>query len=103
VPIEDRGRSSRRGRTTPVTIGFERGEATLLALDSGGGNRPPLGRRRREQKLQELPEAHTEPPRPLIRLKRIYNFCCSMLVYTPFVLYFVTLRGIFTHFPKLTY
>jgi hypothetical protein len=39
----------------------------------------------------------------LIRLKRIYNFWCSMLVYTPFALCFVTFRGIFTHFSKLTY
>jgi hypothetical protein len=39
----------------------------------------------------------------LIRLKRIYNFGCSMLVYTPFALCFVTLRGVFMHFPELTY
>jgi hypothetical protein len=39
----------------------------------------------------------------LIRLKRIYNFLCSMLVFTPFTLCFVTLRGIFMWFPKLTY
>jgi hypothetical protein len=39
----------------------------------------------------------------VIRLKRIYNFLCSMLVLTPFALCFVTLRGIFMHFPKLTY
>jgi hypothetical protein len=39
----------------------------------------------------------------LIRLKRIYNFLCSMLVYTPFALCFVTLRGIFMHFPELSY
>jgi hypothetical protein len=37
----------------------------------------------------------------LIRLKRIYNFLCSMLVFTPFAYYFVTLRGIFMHFPEL--
>jgi hypothetical protein len=39
----------------------------------------------------------------VIRLKYIYNFLCSMLVYTPFALYFVTLRGIFMHFPELTH
>jgi hypothetical protein len=39
----------------------------------------------------------------LIRLKRIYNFRCSMLVYALFVLCFVTLRDVFMHFPKLTY
>jgi hypothetical protein len=39
----------------------------------------------------------------LIRLKRIYNFLCSMLVFTPFDLCFVTLRGIFMRFPELTY
>jgi hypothetical protein len=39
----------------------------------------------------------------LIRLKRIYNFLCSMLVFTPFALYFVTLRGVFMRFPELTY
>jgi hypothetical protein len=35
--------------------------------------------------------------------QRIYNFLCSMLVYTPFALSFVTLRGVFMHFLKLTY
>jgi hypothetical protein len=40
---------------------------------------------------------------PLIRLKHIYNLLCSMLVYTPFALCFVTLRGVFMHFPELTY
>jgi hypothetical protein len=39
----------------------------------------------------------------VIRLKRIYNFYCSMLVYTPFALCFVTLRGVFMHFIELTY
>jgi hypothetical protein len=39
----------------------------------------------------------------VIGLKRIYNFWCSMLVYTPFALCFVTLRGIFMHFLELTY
>jgi hypothetical protein len=40
---------------------------------------------------------------PLIRLKRINNFLCSMLVFTPFALFFVTLHGIFMHFLELTY
>jgi hypothetical protein len=39
----------------------------------------------------------------VIRLKRIYNFLCSMLIYAPFALCFVTLRDVFTHFPELTY
>jgi hypothetical protein len=39
----------------------------------------------------------------LIRLKRIHNFWCSMLVFTPFAYCFVTLRGTFMHFPELTY
>jgi hypothetical protein len=39
----------------------------------------------------------------LIHLKRIYNFWCSMLAFTPFALCFVTLRGIFMRFPELTY
>jgi hypothetical protein len=38
-----------------------------------------------------------------ICLKHIYNFWCSMLVYTPFALSFVTLCGVFMHFPELTY
>jgi hypothetical protein len=41
--------------------------------------------------------------RGLIRLKRIYNFWCSMLVFTPFAYCFVTLRGTFMHFLELTY
>jgi hypothetical protein len=39
----------------------------------------------------------------LVRLKRIYNFLCSMLVYAPFALCFVTLYGVFMHFSELTY
>jgi hypothetical protein len=39
----------------------------------------------------------------LTRLQRIYNFWCSMLVFTPFAYCFVTLRGTFMHFPELTY
>jgi hypothetical protein len=39
----------------------------------------------------------------LIRLKHIYNFLCSMLIYTPFALCFVTLRGVLMHFLELTY
>jgi hypothetical protein len=34
----------------------------------------------------------------VIRLERIYNFWCSMLVYAPFALCFVTLRGVFILF-----
>jgi hypothetical protein len=40
---------------------------------------------------------------PMIRLKRIYNFWCSMLIFTPFALYFVILRGVFMRFLELTY
>jgi hypothetical protein len=36
----------------------------------------------------------------MIRLKCIYNFLCSMLVYTPFALCFVTLRGGFYAFSR---
>jgi hypothetical protein len=39
----------------------------------------------------------------MIRLKRIYNFWCSMLVFTLFAYCFVTLSGTFMHFPELTY
>jgi hypothetical protein len=39
----------------------------------------------------------------LIRLKCIYKFWCSMLVYRPFALCFVTLHRIFMHFQELTY
>jgi hypothetical protein len=39
----------------------------------------------------------------LISLKRIYNFWCSMLIFTPFAYCFVTLRGTFMHFSELTY
>jgi hypothetical protein len=46
---------------------------------------------------------NNERRRRLIRLQRIYNFLCSMLVYAPFALCFVTLRVIFMHFPELTY
>jgi hypothetical protein len=39
----------------------------------------------------------------VIRLKRIYNFWCFMLVYAPFALCFVTLHGVFMYFLELTY
>jgi hypothetical protein len=39
----------------------------------------------------------------MIRLKHIYNFLCSILVFTPFAQCFVTLSGTFMHFPELTY
>jgi hypothetical protein len=39
----------------------------------------------------------------VIRLKRIYNFLYSMLVYTPFAVSFVTLHSVFMHFSELTY
>jgi hypothetical protein len=38
--------------------------------------------------------------RSMIRLKRIFNFWCSMLVYAPFALCFVTLCGIFYAFSR---
>jgi hypothetical protein len=47
--------------------------------------------------------SHRSKRSSLIRLKRIYNFWCSMLVFALFALCFVTLRGIFMHFPELTY
>jgi hypothetical protein len=39
----------------------------------------------------------------MIRLKRIYNFWCSMLVLHQLLCVLFTLRGIFLHFPELTY
>jgi hypothetical protein len=58
-----------------------------------------------EDFLQETPEAALVAAHAylLIRLKRIYNFLCSLLVFTPFTLCFVTLRGVFMRFPELTY
>jgi hypothetical protein len=59
-----------------------------------------------EKEEEEPPERSLEAPQEeaaVIRLKRIYNFWCSMLVFTPFVYCFVTLRGTFMHFPELTY
>jgi hypothetical protein len=49
------------------------------------------------------PEDFQGPASYMIRLKRIYNFWCSMLVLTPFAMSFVTLCGVFIHFPELTY
>jgi hypothetical protein len=40
---------------------------------------------------------------PLIRLQCIYNFWCSILVFTSFAYCFVTLCGTFMHFLELTY
>jgi hypothetical protein len=52
------------------------------------------------------PKTPPPPPPPdegVIRLKRIYNCWSFMLVFTPFALCFVTLRGVFMRFPELTY
>jgi hypothetical protein len=54
-------------------------------------------------KLKFASIVHPKTNGQVIRLKRIYNFLCSMLVYTPFALCFVTLCGIFMHFSELTY
>jgi hypothetical protein len=73
------------------------------------GISPPMTQRRPPMH-KHPPTCKTEKPHlteslhdALIRLKRIYNFLCSMLVYTRFALSFVTLRGIFMHFLQLTY
>jgi hypothetical protein len=50
-----------------------------------------------------LPPPPSFPTWSVIRLKRIYNFWCSMLVYKSFALCFITLRGVFMHFSELTY
>jgi hypothetical protein len=53
--------------------------------------------RTKPKMVSELIEIATDSQtgRTLIRLKRIYNFLCSMLVYTPFALCFVTFHGVF--------
>jgi hypothetical protein len=60
-----------------------------------------------DENVRMLAELHArwerEDEMAMIRLKRIYNFLCSMLVYTPFALCFVTLLGVFMYFPELTY
>jgi hypothetical protein len=74
-------------------IASEHGPALMPAM------RPtPTAHRR----YKNLPRRHCHPS-SLIRLKRIYNFLCSMLIFTPFALCFVTLRGVFMHFLELTY
>jgi hypothetical protein len=52
--------------------------------------------------MEEGTEVAT-PPGGMIRLKRIYNFWCSMFIYAPFALCFSTLHGVFMHFLELTY
>jgi hypothetical protein len=66
---------------------------------------PQLRRRRRWISGDRSLCSGTLPGRgsALIRLKRIYNFWCSMLVFTPFAYCFVTLSGTFIHFLELTY
>jgi hypothetical protein len=63
-----------------------------------GGGRTLLGDRKENDEFLHH-NSHTD----LIRLKRTYNFLCSMLVYTPVALCSLTLRGVFMHFPELTY
>jgi hypothetical protein len=66
-------------------------------LDAGPEDADPEDRDAIHRGIHELPR------RRVIRLKCIYNFLCSMLVFTPFALCFVTLRGVFMRFPELTY
>jgi hypothetical protein len=53
--------------------------------------------------VEEWSSAEDMKTSSVICLKCIYNFLCSMLVFTPFAYCFVTLRGTFMHFPELTY
>jgi hypothetical protein len=66
---------------------------------------PPTSRKHSGLRRPDLARTRGRPAarRALICLKRIYNCLCSMLVYTLFALCFVTLRGVFMHFPELTY
>jgi hypothetical protein len=58
---------------------------------------------KKKRKKKGTPPWYVNVGGHLIRLKRIYNFLCSMLVFIPFALCFVTLRGIFMRFLELTY
>jgi hypothetical protein len=63
---------------------------------------PPAAKETKRKRANKNAPSMSSNRQSLIRLKRIYNFLCSMLIYTPFALCFVTLRGIFMHFPELT-
>jgi hypothetical protein len=94
---------------SPSSSSFSSSSLPLL------GQRCHLSRHCAELELSSILDAHQVflhvHPRPsvcpwhrgMIRLQRIYNFWCSMLVFTPFAYCFVTLRGTFMHFPELTY
>jgi hypothetical protein len=62
-----------------------------------------MGRLKPRRVLELMDIANKFVDGEVIRLKHIYNFLCSMLVYTPFALCFVILRGIFMHFLEVTY
>jgi hypothetical protein len=63
---------------------------------------------REMSKTEEMPpvwEKAMAPMRekPMIRLKHIYNFLCSMLVLHHLLYVLFTLRGVFMRFLELTY
>jgi hypothetical protein len=53
--------------------------------------------------VHPTPKKQNFPMCPLIRLKRIYNFWCSMLVLHHLLHVLFTLRGVFMWFTELTY
>jgi hypothetical protein len=67
-------------------------------LKDGGTLMEPIARG-----CELVVQAHTFHRCGVTRLQRIYNFLCSMLVFTPFAYCFITLRGTFMHFLELTY
>jgi hypothetical protein len=90
APVEKRGRGRPRGSKNKST-----GPAAVASSSAPAKRRPgrPAGSKNKPKVLSAA----------LIRLKRIYDFLCSMLVFTPFAYCFVTLSGTFMHFPELTY
>jgi hypothetical protein len=66
-------------------------------------SRPPCGFSIRRDACFHPAHPIQTCPGGVIRLKRIYNFLCSMLVFTPFAQCLITLCGTFMHFPELTY
>jgi hypothetical protein len=84
---------------TPVSVDVYSTGAPLLFLTSSTSSRgalpkksapedneaPETTKRRDEDEFDDSSErTESSQSLPLIRLKRIYNFLCSMLVFTPF-------------------
>jgi hypothetical protein len=95
--VEEIGRAKPRivSELMEVANRFADGED---AYNNKIGRSLEVDRASRQRRRYRNGDSHARQNQVVIRLKRIYNFLCSMLVFTPFALCFVTLCGVLCDF-----